>query len=130
MPALPTSTIPQDATTVLPREETVTVTIVAQPIYEDGNEMSGGVIAGIVISSIFGFILICWIIWVLTRRRWSDDEYYYHEERSPHGHHHHHHHHGRGRSRSTTIRVRAPSQVYMSEARRSSHGSRSPHVHV
>ncbi|CAI4220088.1 unnamed protein product [Parascedosporium putredinis] len=129
MPTLPSLTVALPATGVLRRAETITV--IAQPVDTEvkaggGATLSGGAIAGIVIGSILGFILICWLIYSLTRPKRAPPpaERHYYTEETSRSRPRHHHHHRRGRSHSTTVRVRSPSQVYMSEARYPSRGSR------
>lgn len=101
MPAIPSLTTPLDASRVLAaRVETVTVTAES----DDSTSLGGGAIAGIVVGSIVGFILLVWLIWSCMRlgaspSRGGMGEADYSPERhgsySPHRHHHHRRHHRR-----------------------------------
>ncbi|KAK8104345.1 uncharacterized protein PG998_011378 [Apiospora kogelbergensis] len=138
LPALtPTRTLPSLLTRALrPRQATATI-ITTDVETEEHHDLSGGAIAGIVIGSIVGFLLLCWIlrsclnlgkpgIWGYTfgakddpPPRRSSPSYAYrqethlHRSRSRHsGHHHHHHHHSHGRSpRRKSVEVRQVSTV-------------------
>lgn len=97
------------------RQAPATVTVVSTQGGNANQQLSGGEIAGIVIGSIAGFLLIIWLIrWSCTQQRVPDEKpSYYHQEVSPgrhrsrsHGHgHHHHHRHSRSRSRGPDVRV-------------------------
>ncbi|KAK4168130.1 hypothetical protein QBC43DRAFT_309746 [Cladorrhinum sp. PSN259] len=119
---------------------------------DETDKLSGGAIAGIVIGSIAGLLLVIWIIRSCTNlgappgreaepgKPWYGgvrDEYPArhvggHVPRSrsrnsrrnsyQHSHHHHHHSHSRSRSRGATM-VEVPAQAVVYEGRR---GSRSP----
>ncbi|KAI1383997.1 uncharacterized protein F4822DRAFT_58134 [Hypoxylon trugodes] len=58
----PTRTIPDAITRVLAARQQGTTTVVAQSNGESSQTLSGGAIAGIVIGSIAGFLIILWII--------------------------------------------------------------------
>lgn len=87
-----------------------------------GTTLSGGAIAGIVIGSIAGFLLLLWIVRSCMnlgappqdRESW----YHYvepkHRQRSPSGHHHHHHRRSRSRHsrRHSAAAVAAPPPSY------------------
>ncbi|KAI1332472.1 hypothetical protein F5Y16DRAFT_357872 [Xylariaceae sp. FL0255] len=57
---IPTQTLPEVASNVLTARQGATTTVVAQS--SGAATLSGGAIAGIVIGSIVGFLLILWII--------------------------------------------------------------------
>ncbi|KAK4119582.1 hypothetical protein N657DRAFT_650073 [Parathielavia appendiculata] len=137
----PTRTLPhllynrQTTTTVTPTSTAVVVVTdtndapaaASTDDLDDARTLSGGAIAGIVIGSIAGFLLLVWIIRSCTNlgappgdeavpgRPWYGsvrDEYpprHAGRGRSrgrSHSHeHHHHHHHGHGASRSRSRRV-------------------------
>ncbi|KAK8122732.1 hypothetical protein PG984_011402 [Apiospora sp. TS-2023a] len=141
LPALtPTRTLPSLMTRVLlPRQATTTIidgVVVTETtdVHHDVT-LSGGAIAGIVIGSIVGLLLLWWLIRSCMNLgkpgRWGntfgakDDppprrkgpQYRYHQEtmrsRSGGGHHHHHHSHSRshGRSPRRSVEVRQVSTV-------------------
>lgn len=112
---LPTRSIPQFATRVFARQSTTT-TVVATwgGDSSSSNNLSSGAIAGIVIGSIVGFLLLLWIIrscsnlgrpgaWGNTFGEQEKPPFsgppptYYHQEYSDGSRRHHHRHHSRGR---------------------------------
>lgn len=112
---LPTRAVPQLATKVISRQSATTTVVSTGNSGNDSQTLNGGSIAGIVIGSIVGILLLVWIIrscsnlgkpggWGGTfgeqekppSRRGPDT--YYHQESRRSGHHHHHH--SRSRSRS------------------------------
>lgn len=130
----PTPTLPGGISRLLGRQEEPTATVIIQSDTTTGSSsnsgLDGGAIAGIVIGSVVGILLIWWIIRACTQPRgraalgpdasrqgWYDDttmppprsrsRSVSHERRS----HHHHHHDGRrsssrhhSRRRSSTSR--------------------------
>lgn len=116
LPALlkATRTLSQAPSKVLPRQ-VVTTTIVANNDPDDAATLSDGAIAGIVIGSIVGFLILLWIIrscinlahpgiWGQTFGASTEkvDEPDYHEHR------HHHHHRHRSHSRHSSYGGRSP----------------------
>ncbi|KAL2255577.1 hypothetical protein VTK26DRAFT_3097 [Humicola hyalothermophila] len=125
MAPTPTRTLhlPLSLTRLLPRQATTTVVVGAPDSSSSSSNsgLDGGAIAGIVIGSVVGILLLWWLICACTARRgtgtnaappapspdrqgWYDDTIV-----SPsrsrsrsrrHRHHHHHHHHDRHRSGS------------------------------
>ncbi|KAK6074100.1 hypothetical protein SCUP234_08427 [Seiridium cupressi] len=59
---LPTRSLPQFATKVFARQAATTTVVSTSGDTGNSNNLSGGAIAGIVIGSIVGFLLILWII--------------------------------------------------------------------
>ncbi|ORY57912.1 uncharacterized protein BCR38DRAFT_449008 [Pseudomassariella vexata] len=119
LPAIPTRTLPTAVSKIVFRQATTTV--VASDESSSSSNLSGGAIAGIVIGSIIGFLLILWIIRSCTNLRdpeqWGNTfgkentviDYYEpprrHHSRSPRSRSRHSHHSHRGR-RSTSVEVR------------------------
>lgn len=134
---LATRTAPDDATRVLlPRQGTVTVIPLGGDVVTttSGSTLSGGAIAGIVIGSVIGFLLLCWIFRCALIKQTSQSyeeekgrrprsQSYYAQEihgvgvsdgyarrsrshHSRHSHHsgHHHHHHSHPRGRGSRSR--------------------------
>lgn len=118
----PTRATPASLTRILTARQVVTTVVMDDPD-EGGTNLTGGAIAGIVIGSIAGFLLLLWILRSCFNlgkpNQWGrtfgspDPEpdrrpaYAYHHEthgsRSRHRHHHHHHH-SRSPRRSVEIR--------------------------
>lgn len=131
MPAIPTTTIEFAPTRVLPRQETVTVTSQSN----ESSSLGGGAIAGIVVGSIAGLILLIWLIWSCMRlgappsrggmgeADYSPDYYGSH---SPHRHHHHRRHHRR-HPRREVREYRTTTPVVVDSGRRRSVSVSSPH---
>ncbi|KAF5534466.1 hypothetical protein FBULB1_940 [Fusarium bulbicola] len=107
--------------TLVARQNTETVTVTASG--DNGNSaqtLSGGAIAGIVIGSIAGFLLLLWVVRSCLnlgappqeREKW----YHYKEEPRRHSHHH------RSRSRrSHRSSISAPPPLVVRESRSRSH---------
>lgn len=141
-----TKSIPLGVSRVVARQATVTVTAVpaGSDNSDSGNRLSGGAIAGIVIGSIAGFLLLWWIIRSCsnlgrppqeTREPvWYNDDVDPRRSRSRRRSHSHHSHNYPRQSREirqvTPVvvddRVRRPSKTYVYESgggRRSSRRS-------
>ncbi|KAI1868521.1 uncharacterized protein JN550_006437 [Neoarthrinium moseri] len=115
---LPTRSISDLATKILPRQASTTTIVATTETTSGGTVLSGGAIAGIVIGSIAGFLLILWLLRSCTNLgspglwgstfgshdekppKTSEPAYLYTQEtRGGHRHGHHHHHGHRSRSR-------------------------------
>ncbi|KAL0939515.1 uncharacterized protein CTRU02_206125 [Colletotrichum truncatum] len=133
----PTKTLPLALRDIFIRQTVVTVT--ATPNTDESasdNNLSGGAIAGIVIGSIAGFLLLLWIIkscgmWSKPDD-WAEKDAY--RGRSP-ASRHHRRHHGHGHYHHETSRSRRPSyeinevryaQPVTYEKRRASASPRAP----
>ncbi|KAK5987917.1 hypothetical protein PT974_12053 [Cladobotryum mycophilum] len=105
--------------TILARQSTITV--VATDGDNDGDHLSGGAIAGIVIGSVVGFLLLLWIIRSCFNLGAppQEREFLYHDVDPKHHHHHHHRHSSRQRSRHSSD-LSAPPPVVVRERSRSS----------
>lgn len=109
--ALPAKTLAEPPTLVIRQDAPpATVTVYRDAPDSSGNDLSGGEIAGIVIGSVIGFLLLLWLIrscvWGGAGRRRPPPDYYHHEEpkrrrRSRHGH-------SQGRHRSRSIGAPPP----------------------
>lgn len=114
-----------DTPTLVDRQATTTVTVVSDNGGGGGGAgLSGGAIAGIVIGSVFGVLLLLWIIRSCfnlgappqEREKWYNDV-----DPAPRRHHHRRH-----RSRSTSVGI--PPPVIIADGRsRSRHSRRASH---
>ncbi|KAI1454573.1 hypothetical protein F4805DRAFT_309821 [Annulohypoxylon moriforme] len=127
----PTRTLPDAVTKVLSARQQGTTTVVTTGSGEPTNNLSGGAIAGIVIGSIAGFLLLLWIIRSCINWRnpgaWGDTfepdnekpphtHYYGGSTRYPreiHGHRHRSHsrHSHRSPRRTSVVSVTRPAYV-------------------
>lgn len=135
---VPTWTTADSPSRVVARQVVTTVTVVAtNDDCANCVHLTGGAIAGIVIGSIAGFLLLLWIIrscfnlgappkerekaWY----KWGDEE--------PRHHHHHRHHHRSGsrrRGRSRSYRASSTYSVPAVVINERSRSSRRPRVYV
>ncbi|KAF4345912.1 hypothetical protein FBEOM_54 [Fusarium beomiforme] len=105
--------------TLVARQNTETVTVAASS--DNGNSaqtLSGGAIAGIVIGSIAGFLLLLWVIRSCLNigAPPQDREKWYHYKEEPRRHHH------RSRSRrSHRSSISAPPPIVVRDSRSRSH---------
>ncbi|KAH6957059.1 hypothetical protein DER45DRAFT_539823 [Fusarium avenaceum] len=109
--------------TLVARQNTETVTVIATSDGgNNGTTLSGGAIAGIVIGSIVGTLLILWIIRSCfnlgappqEREKW----YHYKEDKPPRRHSHNHRSRSRRSHRSS---ISAPPPIVVRESRSHSH---------
>ncbi|KAI1099690.1 hypothetical protein F4804DRAFT_74517 [Jackrogersella minutella] len=143
----PTRTLPDTITRVLAARQQTT-TVVSQGSGSPSNNLSGGAIAGIVIGSVAGFLILLWIIRSCINIRhpgWWGETFEPDNEKPPHMHyyggfrpryprethgyrsrsrHHHHHSHSPRVYVERNISPRAPPVVYHSDVRRSIDGRR------
>ncbi|KAF4447493.1 hypothetical protein F53441_8977 [Fusarium austroafricanum] len=117
--ALSSPTLSQ-APTLVARQNTETVTVTSSGGNGGGTELSGGAIAGIVIGSIAGFLLLLWVIRSCLNLGAppQDREKWYHYKEEPR----HHHHHSRSRSRrSHRSSLSAPPPIVVRDSTSRSH---------
>ncbi|KAI1131864.1 hypothetical protein F5Y10DRAFT_261805 [Nemania abortiva] len=145
-----TRTLPEAITKVLPARQ-ATTTVVTDGSTSGGSVLSGGAIAGIVIGSIAGFLLLWWIVrscstmgrpgtWGNAYEPAREKPSSYNHAETPYRRHshsgHHHHHHSRSPRRVDVEVVqpaaygsrgrspRAPPAAYYSDGRRRSSDAR------
>ncbi|KAG9258897.1 uncharacterized protein F5Z01DRAFT_631988 [Emericellopsis atlantica] len=136
-PFAPSSTVP-DASTLVQRQSEATVTVIADGTSSSGHWLSSGAIAGIVLGTIAGTLIILWLIRSCINFNKPLGEPVEKARYEPsHSHHHHHGHHRRSRSsrrRSSRRPSRAsveddviegPPAIYYTEAER---GQRAPKI--
>ncbi|KAL6918097.1 hypothetical protein FSHL1_009526 [Fusarium sambucinum] len=122
--ALSSSTLSQPPTLVS-RQTVETVTVIADN-GNSGSTLSGGAIAGIVIGSVFGVLLLLWVIRSCLNLGAppQEREKWYHYKEEPR-----HHHRSRSR-RSHRSSISAPPPLVVRESRSRSHRrGRSPGYH-
>ncbi|KAI0550530.1 hypothetical protein F4679DRAFT_542717 [Xylaria curta] len=124
LPSEVTRTIPQAVTKVLASRQSTT-TVITGDGSSGGTNLSGGAIAGIVIGSIAGFLLLLWILrscgiwgrpglWGTTYEpdhekplphmsTYHASTPYARRSHSRHSHHSHHHHHSRSPRRVEVV---------------------------
>ncbi|RGP77479.1 oligosaccharide translocation rft1 [Fusarium longipes] len=115
--ALSSSTLSQPPTLVS-RQTVETVTVTSTDNGNDAQTLSGGAIAGIVIGSIAGFLLLLWIIRSCLNLGAppQDREKWYHYKEEPRRHH-------RSRSRRSSHRssISVPPPIVVRDSRSRSH---------
>ncbi|KAH7235692.1 hypothetical protein BKA59DRAFT_559063 [Fusarium tricinctum] len=117
--ASPTLSLPP---TLVARQNTETVTVTTTS--DDGNDaqtLSGGAIAGIVIGSIAGFLLLLWIVRSclnLGAPPQEREKWYHYKEEQPRRHSHNHRSRSRRSHRSS---ISAPPPIVVRESRSRSH---------
>uniref|UniRef100_A0A8H7N1R4 Uncharacterized protein n=1 Tax=Bionectria ochroleuca TaxID=29856 RepID=A0A8H7N1R4_BIOOC len=122
---------------VVARQVVTTVTVVAtNDDCVNCTHLSGGAIAGIVIGSIAGFLLLLWIIrscFNLGAPPREREKAWYKWDEEPRHHHHHRHHHRSGsrrRGRSRSYRASSTYSVPAVVINERSRSSRRPRVYV
>ncbi len=103
------TTLSEVASRVLPRQATTTTTTVVSADGGGPRPLSGGAIAGIVIGSIAGFLLLLWLLRSCTNLRQAEwwGRTFEPEHEKPHHHHRHHSHHASYPYRRETHRSRS-----------------------
>jgi hypothetical protein len=134
----PTRTLPEALSNILKRQDTTTATTTVTAIAGDpnnnttrGSTLDTGSIAGIIIGSIVGFLLLLWIIrscanWSRPQEWGEPGNIATTRSHSPHHHPHHHHHHHHQRHGDNTYYSATPPPRHHRSHRRSSHSRRSP----
>ncbi|KAI5921065.1 hypothetical protein F4810DRAFT_712883 [Camillea tinctor] len=111
----PTQTLPQAVSNVISARQVATTTVIADSGTSGGTTLSGGAIAGIVIGTIAGTLLLLWLIRSCLNLGypglWGSTFEPEHEKPSvaaydyPSRHHHHHHHRHRSHSEHSPRRA-------------------------
>ncbi|KAK2606230.1 hypothetical protein QQS21_003401 [Conoideocrella luteorostrata] len=115
---------------VFARQATVTVTAAPAPSNDNGNQaqtLSAGAIAGIIIGSVIGILLLIWIVrscFNLGAPPQNRESMYHHVKPERH-HHHHSRHSSRPRRYSYTSEVSVPPAVMVPDATRTRSRQRS-----
>ncbi|KAJ4190230.1 Hypothetical protein NCS54_00372500 [Fusarium falciforme] len=94
---------------------TTTVAVISDDDGDNGTQLSGGAIAGIVIGSIFGFLLLLWIFrscMNLGAPPQEREKWYHYKEKSPPRRHSH-----RSRSRRRRSSISVPPSVVVRDSR-------------
>ncbi|KAF5122530.1 hypothetical protein E5D57_013012 [Metarhizium anisopliae] len=124
----PTTVLVASRASLLARQVTTTVTVIADSSDGDTtNTLTGGAIAGIVIGSVVGILLLIWVIrscFNLGAPPQERDRLYHHIE--PTRHRHHSRHHSRPRSYPYTSEVSRPASVIVTDTGRAGSSQRQP----
>ncbi|TWU73790.1 hypothetical protein ED733_004128 [Metarhizium rileyi] len=130
--ATSTAVLAASKASLFARQATATVTVTADNRNGNGNgndtsTLTGGAVAGIVIGSVVGILLLIWVV----RSCFSlgappgEREGLYHDI-EPKRHRHHSRHHSRPRRYSRTSEVSMPAPVIVTDTGRASSGQRQP----
>ncbi|PKS13211.1 hypothetical protein jhhlp_000557 [Lomentospora prolificans] len=140
MPVLPPSgTLSLPSLVLAARQATITVQTTTPPAEKDSG-LNGGAIAGIVIGSVFGIILLIWLLYSCTNLGAppsrggvgagsyddSDSDLSYSPRRRRRRHHGHHHHRRHHRHPRREVRETSSSRPVIVESRSRSRGTLVP----
>lgn len=124
----PTAVLVATRASLFARQVTTTVTVTADNSDGDGTStLTGGAIAGIVIGSVVGVLLLIWVIrscFNLGAPPQEREGLYHHIE--PTRNRHHSRHHSRPRSYSYTSEVSRPAPVIVADTGRAGSSQRQP----
>lgn len=126
--AIATRTTGNDLPSVVRRQQVATVTVIRESGGGGGSNLSGGAIAGIVIGSVVGVLLLIWIVRSCFNLGAppQEREKWYRDAPPPHHHRSHSRHHHRSRSRG----VEVPPAIYVQQSRSRSRSRRPSATYV